>query len=148
MKIKKILAILPYLLPWFISTIIFKMDTNFYNNLNLPVIAPPPITFAIVWPILYLLISISIYKIIPKSDNKYKISLITNYLSNQLFTLFFFTFKNTFLALIDTIIVLISSIYLYIQTKKTDETASKYIIPYIIWNIYALLLIGSIYFMN
>ena len=80
MNIKKIFTIILYLLPWFLSTLIFKMDTNHYYNLIKPPFAPPPIIFGIVWPILYLLISISIYKVLNKSNNKYKITLLINYL--------------------------------------------------------------------
>lgn len=148
MNIKKILSFLLFLLPWFIGAIIFPSNNTYYASLTKPFFAPPSILFAIIWPILYLLIAISIYKVINNSDNKYKISLIINYISNQLFSLFFFTLKNNALALIDTIIVLISSIYLYRETKKIDEKASKYIIPYIIWNIFATILITSILIMN
>lgn len=148
MNIKKIFTFVLYLLPWFLSTLIFKMDTNHYNNLIKPPFSPPPIIFGIVWPILYLLISISIYKVLNISNNKYKTTLLINYISNQLFTLFFFTLKNNVLALIDTLIILISSIYLYIETKKIDSSASKYLIPYILWNTFATILISSILILN
>lgn len=148
MNIKKIFSILPYLLPWFISSIIFKIDTNFYNNLNLPSFAPPSIIFAIIWPILYLLISISIYKVINKRSNNYTLTLIINYLSNQLFTFFFFILKNIFFSLLDTIIILISSIFLYKETKKIDNKSSNYLIPYILWNIFAFILISFTFVMN
>ena len=148
MNIKKIFTFVLYLLPWFLSTLIFKMDTNHYSNLIKPPFAPPPIIFGIVWPILYLLITISIYKVFNISNNKYKITLLINYISNQLFSFFFFTLKNNALALVDTIIVLISSIYLYRETKKIDDRASKYLIPYILWNIFATILISSILALN
>ena len=148
MNIKKILSFLVYLLPWFLSVLIFPTDKSYYANLIKPFFAPPPILFAIIWPILYLLIAISIYKVINKSNSNYKISLIVNYISNQLFSLFFFTLKNPALALIDTIVVLISSIFLYRETKKINTNAIKYLIPYILWNIFATILISSIFIMN
>lgn len=148
MNIKKILTFLLYLLPWFISAIIFPTDKLYYASLTKPFFAPPPIVFGIVWPILYLLIATSIYKVINKSNNKYKITLIINYISNQLFSLFFFTLKNPALALIDTIIILISSIYLYRETKKINNNASILLFPYILWNTFASILISSIFIMN
>ena len=60
MNIKKILSFLLYLLPWFLSVIIFPTDKVYYTNLIKPFFAPPPILFAKIWPILYLLIAISI----------------------------------------------------------------------------------------
>ena len=148
MNLKKIGIFLLYLLPWFISAILFRSDSSYYNNLNLPFIAPPPFLFGLIWPILYLLISYSIFKVYNNSNSDYKKTLLINYISNQLFSFFFFTIKNNPLSLIDTIIVLISSIYLYKKTKLIDEKYSKYLIPYIIWNIYALILILTITAMN
>ena len=148
MNYKKIGFYLICLLPWFLSTIIFKIDGNYYKNLNLPFFAPPSFLFGIVWTILYLIIAYSIYLTWSSSNNKYKIILLINYISNQLFTYLFFNLQNNSLALIDTIIVLISSIYLYKETKKIDKNNSKYIIPYIIWNSFATLLSFSILVMN
>ena len=148
MKFKKFLVYLLFLLPWFVSSLIFKIDTAYYNSLNLPWFAPPPIIFAIVWPILYSLIAYSIYKIWPNSTAKYKLYLIINYLANQLYTFVFFSLKNNFLALVDTIITLISAIYLYIETKKINNGKEKFLIPYIIWNIFALILVFTIFLIN
>lgn len=148
MKFKKFLVYLLFLLPWFLSALIFKSDSTYYYSLDLPFFAPKPIIFGIVWPILYVLIAYSVYKTWNISSSKYKIYLLINYVANQLYTFFFFTIKNNFLALVDTIIVLISSIYLYIETKKINKGQEKYLIPYIIWNIFALILVFSIFVMN
>lgn len=145
MNLKKIFNILIYLIPWFLSSIIFKIDTTYYQSLSLPIFAPPSYLFAIIWPILYILITYSIYKTLPTSDNSYKKTLAINYTFNQLYTFFFFTLKSNALALIDTIIVLITSILLY---KKTPNKTKKYLIPYIIWNIFATILSIFITIMN
>lgn len=148
MNTKKLLNILLYLLPWFLSSIIFKIDTNYYKELNLPFFAPPSYIFAIIWPILYLLIAYVLYKTIQSSNDKYKKVLIVNYISNQLYTFFFFTIKSNPLAFIDTIIVLISSILLYKEVNKIDAKYSKYLIPYILWNSFATILSFGIILMN
>lgn len=138
---KKFFKFLIYLLPWFLSGILFKVDKVFYNSLNKPFFAPPPIVFAIVWPILYILIAYSLYKNKNKNMSYYK-SLIVNYFSNQIYTFFFFTIKSPFIAFVDTIIVFISSLFLYNEIKK------KTLIPYIIWNLFACILSFSIYISN
>ena len=149
---KKILKFVIILIPWFLSAILFKTDKTFYKNINKPFFAPAPIIFPIVWTILYILLAISIYLIY--KDNKfsetknYNKTLIINYISNQAFQFFFFTIKSPFLALIDTIIVFVSSLYLYYESKKLNKTSSKLIIPYIVWNGFASILILSIFFMN
>lgn len=148
MNFKKIIKYLTHLLPWFLSSIIFKIDTNYYNNLNLPFFAPPSFIFPIVWTIIFILISISTYIVLSKSNTNYKIYLTINYLAVQSYTLCFFIIKNNLLSLADTLIVLISSLYLYIETKLIDKQASIYLIPYIIWNIFATILSLSIVYLN
>ena len=148
MNYKNIIKYLLCLLPWFISNIIFKVDTNYYQTLSLPFFAPPSIVFPIIWTILYILISISIYQTINISNNNYKLYLLINYIANQLYTFCFFTIKNNFIAFIDCLIVLISSIYLYNETKRTNNKSEKYLLPYIIWNAFATILSLTILIMN
>lgn len=149
---KKFFKFLIILLPWFIGGILFKSDIIFYKYLNKPSFAPKPIIFTIVWPILYILISISIYKIYKNSNYKdtpeYNKALLVNYFSNQIFSFLFFTIKSPFLALIDTFIVFITSLFLYYETKEINKNSSKFLIPYILWNTFALALITSIFFLN
>ena len=138
---KNVVRFLMYLLPWFISSIIFRVDTSFYDSINKPFFAPPGIVFPIVWTILYILIAIGLYKNKNKNIEYYK-SLIINYFSNQIYTFLFFVIKSPFIAFIDTLVVLISSLFLY------NETKSKWFIPYIIWNVFATILSLSVYLLN
>ena len=90
-----------------------------------------------------------IYKNYNYKDTKsYNKALLINYFSNQAFSFLFFTIKSPFLALIDTIIILISSLFLYYESKELNKTSSKLLIPYILWNIFATILITSVFFMN
>lgn len=148
MRFKKFLVYLLFLLPWFLSAVIFRSDSSYYFSLNQPFFAPPPWVFGVVWPILYILIAYSVYKNFPNSSSNYKIYLVINYVANQLFSWAFFGLKNNFLALVDTIIVLISSLYLYVESKMLNWNSAKYLVPYIIWNIFALVLIFSVFIMN
>ena len=149
---KKFLKFAIILVPWFLSAIFFKTDKTFYKNINKPFFAPSPILFPIIWTILYILLAISIYSIYKNnkfSETKsYNKTLIINYIANQAFQFLFFTIKSPFLALIDTIIVFISSLYLYYETKKINKNSSKLLLPYLIWNGFASILILSIFFMN
>ena len=137
-----------FLLPWFISSILFKSSTIYYESLSLPFFAIPSYLFGIVWTILYILISISIFMVYENSNKEYKKYLLINFISNQLFTFFFFTLRNNFLSLIDVIVTLISAIYLYNETKIQNKKASYFLIPYIVFSIYALLLILSVNLLN
>lgn len=149
---KKLLKFILILIPWFIGGLLFKSDVIFYKSLNKPIFAPPSILFPIVWTILYILIAISIYLIIKNNKLKdipnYTKSLLINYFSNQIFSFLFFTLKSPFLAIIDTFIVFISSLFLYYESKELNKISSRLLIPYIAWNIFALILIIFIFFMN
>lgn len=149
---KKILKFLIILIPWFLGGLLFRSDVIFYKSLNKPVFAPPSILFPIIWTILYILIAISIYLILKNNKLKdipnYSKTLLINYFSNQAFSFLFFTLKSPFLALIDTFIVFISSLFLYYESKQLNKLSTKLLIPYIIWNIFALILIIFIFFMN
>lgn len=149
---KKFFKFLIILLPWFIGGLLFNSDTTFYKIINKPSFAPPSIVFPIVWTILYILIAISIYTIYKNYNYKdipnYNKTLLINYFTNQIFSFLFFTIKSPFLALIDTIIVLISSLFLYYESKLSNKTSAKLLIPYILWNMFATILIISIFFLN
>ena len=148
MNLKKVGTFLLYLLPWFLSALLFRSDSSYFQQLNKPFFAPPPWLFGAVWPILYLLITYAIFHTYDRSNGRYKKILLINYLSNQLFSFFFFTIKNNFLAMVDTMIVLVSSYYFYREVKFSDDKYSKYLVPYLIWNLFATILIVSIFAMN
>ena len=149
---KKVFKYLLFLLPWFISGLLFRYDSDFYNYLTIPSFALPKVLISIIWIILYILISISIYKVSDKTcivkNSDYFYVLITNYLSNQLFLFGFFTLRSPFMGFILTTTTFVSAIFLFLETKKIDKKASYFLIPYLIFSIYAFILSLSIYIMN
>jgi tryptophan-rich sensory protein len=62
--IKRILCLAAPLGAGFLSAMLIKDDTGFYQRLNLPFFAPPAAVFRIVWPVLYILMGISLGLII------------------------------------------------------------------------------------
>ena len=143
---KKIIKFLICLLPWFLSSLICN-DYSFFNEINTPSWTIPRFLFGIVWPILYILIAISIYQI-TNYTKEYKKDLAYNYVFNQLYTIVFFCFKSTFLGFIVCLITLLTSLFLYYETKEINKNASKFLIPYTLFLVYATILSASIYFMN
>ena len=137
---------------WLLSGLIFKVNNDYYSLLKLPFFTLNGKIISIIWFIIYILITISIIKIIKKTNifkNKdYLYMLITNYLANQLFMYFFFYLMSPFLGFIITIIISLSTIFLYLETKKISKKSSYYLIPYIIYTTYALVLMSTIYFIN
>lgn len=146
--IKNIIKFTLFLLPWFLNILICN-DYNYFNQINIPSFALPQNLFGITWFILYSLISISIVIISNKYFTKdYKLTLLLNYIFNQLYTISFFCIKNTFLSFIICLLTFITSTFLYYETKKISEKASKFLIPYTLFLIYATILSLSIYVIN
>ena len=85
---KKIILFILCLAPWFLSTII-PLNYKYYDTIKKPFFAPPQIFYPIAWTIIYILIAITIYKVITSYKWKdisttYKITLLINYLSHIL----------------------------------------------------------------
>ena len=57
---KKIILFLLFLFPWFFSTF-FIHDYSFYQEIHLPSFAPPANVFAIIWPIIYIGIAMTLW---------------------------------------------------------------------------------------
>ena len=150
--LKQILLFIIILFLWLLSGLIFKYDPEFYSLLKLPSFALNGKVISIIWFIIYILNTISIVIIINKvkllQNKDYLYILLTNYLSNQLFMYFFFYLMSPFLGFAITTIVMLSSVFLFIESKKISKTSSYFLIPYIIYSIYAFILMATIYFMN
>lgn len=144
--IKKIIKYIICLLPWFLSSLICS-NYGFFNEINIPSFTIPRSLFKVVWPIIYILIASSIY-LITNYTKEYKKDLLYNYIFNQLYPIVFFCFKNTFLGFVTCLFTLLSSIFLYYETKSINKLSSKFLIPYTLFLVYATILSASIYFMN
>ncbi len=150
--LKKIILFLCCLLPWFLNNII-PLNYNYYKEIKLPFFAPPSYFYGIIWPIIYILIAISIYNIVSslkwkEIPNNYKVILLINYIFNQSYTIIFFGLKNNFLAFISCLGTLITSIFLKEETALMNNKISKILVPYILLSIFATILSLSIYLYN
>lgn len=136
----------------FLLPSLFLKDYSFYEQLKLPFFALPKSWFPIIWTILYLLVSISISIIYSmyhfKYISDYNKTLISNYIFNELFIFILFYFKNVFLSFIIALANFITSLFLFYETKSLDKKASNYLIFYVYFNLFATILMLTIYFMN
>ena len=132
------------------SLFTFFTGTDIYNEIVKPPFAPPNIVFPIVWSVIYILISISLYLVLEeKKDN----DLSLFYYSVQLFfnstwTLIFFGFKNFFISFIWIMILIVCIIKMFIEFYQIKKSAGLLIIPYIVWSFIALYLNIGIYVLN
>ena len=125
-----------------------NMDT--FKELEKP-INLPGILFPIVWSVLYLLMSVSLY-IVTKKDEKtntcalivYEVQLIIN----SLWSLIFFGFGAYLFAFIWILLLIISIIVMMVTFFKIDKRAFYLNIPYLLWSIFAGYLTLGIYMLN
>lgn len=148
MNIKKIIKYLLFLLPWFLGALLFPSNPEYYQSLDLPFFAPPSYIFPIVWTILFLLVAYSFYLSYNNNTKKYYYYLYFNYLFNQLYTFFFFKLQNPLLGAIDCLITAITGILFYNEMKSKNKKASKFLIPYLAWIVFATILSFTILFRN
>ena len=127
-----------------------KFSDN-YNNLNKPPLSPPGILFPIVWTILFILMGVSIYRIVRTNDfgvDSLKILYFVQLIVNALWTPIFFGLNAYLFAFIWLILLLILVIIMTIKFYYLDKTSAYLLIPYIIWLIFAGYLNFSIYILN
>ena len=149
---KKIFYFIFILLFWLLGSLLFKYDPVYYELLNTPPYVINPTLNSIIWIILYFTISTSIIMVKSKrniiGNNDYFFILIINYLANMIFPLMFYNLKSPFLGFIMNTIVLISTFYLLLESKKIEKRSFYVLIPYFIYTIYLFIISLSIWIMN
>ena len=149
---KKIFYFIFILLLWLLGSLLFKYDPVYYELLITPSYVINPTLNSIIWIILYFTISTSIIMVKSKrniiGNNDYFFILIINYLANMIFPLMFYNLKSPFLGFIMNTIVLISTFYLLLESKKIEKRSFYVLIPYFIYTIYLFIISLSIWIMN
>ena len=125
-------------------------NSDWYNSLIKPFLAPPNSIFAPVWGILYVIIAISFFIFIFKKTDYDKrkgyIIFFAQIILNLLWSPAFFIMQNMVLALI---IVIVMDILVFFNIKefyRVSKISGLMLIPYFLWIIFATYLnIGYIY---
>ena len=120
-----------------------------YSEIIVPSFNPPSWVFAPVWTILYILMSIAIWKIwINFFDRKILNIYFIHLIFNASWSVIFFGFHQIELALLNLIIILIFIIILMRIYFKKDKLSFYLTLPYFFWSSYALILNTSIVVLN
>ena len=108
-------------------------DDIWYQNLNKSPLNPPGFVFGIVWPFLYLLMSISAYRTFDQTKNLFFIQLFFNALWSWLF----FAFQLPMIALLNIWLLIYLNIKVNIRMFIVDKLSSFLYIPYVLWLLFA-----------
>ncbi|MFM7017620.1 TspO/MBR family protein [Flavobacterium sp.] len=128
--------------------------TTWYPTLVKPSFNPPNWVFAPVWTILYIMMGVAggmVWNRLeqdPENVKKAFTFFIIQLALNAAWSVIFFYFHNSFLALIEVILFWLLIFETHIQFKKIDKTAGLLFIPYLAWVSFATVLNASIWWLN
>ena len=123
--------------PWYSSLI--------KSNFN-----PPDWVFAPVWTILYLMMTIAIWKFWHSKNRDMNTIYIyfIHIVINTTWSIVFFGLHQILLALIVLLILIILIIILIFKFKRVNYVSAYLMIPYLLWSCYALFLNFNLYILN
>ena len=120
-----------------------------YSEILKPSFNPPSWVFSPVWTTLYIMMSVSIWRIWYKYfDTKILKIYFLHLFFNASWSIVFFGFHQIGLALLNLIIIVIFIVILTNLYFRLDKISAYLMIPYLLWSIYALVLNFSIYIIN
>lgn len=138
--IRKIIFFLILVLFWNVTLILFPVNYAYLTTLQ-GIVNINYRYFIILYFLLTIINNYAFYRLFTGFDlnNNYNFVYILNYIFTEVFGLFFFRFNSLILSVICLCIVFISSIFIYLESKKIDRTSSYLIIPSILFNMFNLI---------
>ena len=109
------------------------VDDIWYQGLIKSQLNPPGYIFGIVWPILYILMSISAFRTFNQTKNLFLIQL----LFNAIWSWLFFAFQMPFIALMNIWLLIYLNIKLNLKMFYQDRLSGILFIPYVLWLFFA-----------
>ena len=150
----KYLSLVLIILVTFVASGIGSFVTSsykepWYSEILLPSFNPPSWVFGPVWTTLYVFMSVAAWSAWKKvSDKKILQIYIIHLFFNSIWSIIFFGFHQIFLALINLVIILVFIIWLMRIYYQVNKISFLLMIPYLLWSSYALILNGTIFYLN
>tara|TARA_B100000700_G_scaffold152938_1_gene169730 strand:- start:7917 stop:8381 length:465 start_codon:yes stop_codon:yes gene_type:complete len=120
-----------------------------YSQIIQPEFSPPSWVFGPVWTTLYILMSIAIWLHWISVRKKRVLGIyFIHIFFNGMWSVIFFGFHQIFLAFLNLSIILFFIIWLMRIYYKSNKLSFLLMTPYLLWSSYALLLNGSIFYLN
>ena len=150
----KYLSLFFILLITFTASVIGGYTTTsfkepWYSEIILPSFNPPSWVFGPVWTVLYILMSVAIWKI---WINTFDLKLLKLYFIHLVFnaswSIAFFGFHQIGMALINLVTIVIFIILLMQRYFIKDKISFYLMMPYLLWSSYALVLNSAIFILN
>jgi len=125
-------------------------DLAWYHALEKPPFAPPDAVFGIVWIIIYALMALALGSYWSKSKlwTIWVGMFLASLLFNAAWTMFFFGFHAIFLGLFDITFLAIVIIGLEMGAWDVGSPARFFLIPYLIWILFAWYLNAGVWLLR
>ena len=104
-----------------------------YQALNKSELNPPGYVFGIVWPILYILMSVSAYRTFTDTGRVFFIQLVFN----TAWSWMFFSFHMPLVALLNIWLLIYLNASLTLKMFKIDRLSAILYSPYVLWLLFA-----------
>lgn len=126
---------------------------DWYQSLVLPSFNPPSFIFGIVWPILYLMIALSLFYFWRKGiDNVYKKNtfflFLFHLILNASWSLVFFNLESAILGLVVILCMLATLAIVMTRLWKISHVSVYLLVPYTLWLVFASVLNLAIVLLN
>ena len=136
MLLTKKVSVFPFVLLALILGGLASSNTStdvWYQALNKSDLNPPGYVFGIVWPILYILMSISAYRTFSVTSKIFFIQLIFN----TAWSWMFFSFHMPLVALLNIWLLIYLNASLTLKMIKIDRLSAILYSPYVLWLLFA-----------
>lgn len=155
-KISKILVVVVtcLVIGYFSGIVTQSAIKTWYPTLIKPSFNPPNWIFAPVWSMLYIMMGVAaglVWGIIEEEKEVVKNALVFFAIQlglNALWSFLFFGLKNPMLAGIEIVVLWLMIYETYTKFIKINKLAGYLLIPYLLWVSFAMVLNGSIWWLN
>ena len=148
------ISFIPGLLGIMISPIASGKNT-WYGGINHSVLTPAGWVFSAVWTVLYFLIGIALFLIMQKQGIAHRrditmayVLFAVNLILNTAWSCVFFGLHSPEYSMFTLFALIIVAIFMARAFFKVNPTAFWFVLPYIIWLMFAMYLNGVIIYLN
>lgn len=124
-----------------------------YQALTLPSFQPPSWAFGVVWPILYVMMAVSAWRVWYVAGNfqaaRTELAVwAVQLVANLLWTFLFFSLNSIVGALVDIVLLWLLLVLTMVLFRRRDRLAAALLIPYLLWVSFAAALTYAILQLN
>jgi translocator protein len=130
----------PYIGPW-------------YSGLAKPFFTPPNWAFPVVWPALFLLMAIALWRMltrppVPMTRNRALLPFAVQLVLNVLWSYAFFANQSPVAGMVVITVLLAAIVWTIVAFRRYDNLAAWLLVPYLLWVAYACALNAGIWQLN